>query len=186
MQRREVVEQQPGFKRTYDQVVRNQAKKRNTQDAQPYNKSKHNEALLNPRGRSPPYKEMKNPRTQVEPINTTRHTTYTPLTQQTLPTSADHRQQNRTFSTKEDILKYFKEVPNDTIQLIVKTLMSIIINSQEIQDEYFTRISKKMSVSKTKITVFMKNKEVGNVGMPNYYIRFIVRSTITQYKINEP
>jgi len=34
-------------------------------------------------------------------------------------------------------------------------------------DSYFTNISKKMSVSKTKITAFMKNKEVGNVGMPN-------------------
>jgi len=32
------------------------------------------------------------------------------------------------FSTKE-------EMPNNTIQLIVKTLMPIIINSQEIQDD---------------------------------------------------
>lgn len=139
MQRREVVEQQPGFKRTYDQVVRNQAKKRNTQDAQPYNKSKHNEALLNPNGRSPSYKERINPsinpRTQAEPINTIRQTTKTPSTQQTQPPSADHRYQNRMFSTKEDILKYFKEMPNNTIQLIVKTLMPIIINSQEILDD---------------------------------------------------
>jgi len=52
-------------------------------------------------------------------------------------------------------------------------------------NSYFTNISKKMSVSKTKITAFIKNKEVGNVGMPNYYFCFIVQSTITQHKINE-
>jgi len=55
----------------------------------------------------------------------------------------------------------------------------------QAEDSYFTNISKKMSVSKTKITAFMKNKEVGNVSMSNYYFRFIVRSTITQHKINE-
>jgi len=52
-------------------------------------------------------------------------------------------------------------------------------------DSYFTNISKKMSVSKTKITAFVKNKEVANVGMSNYCFRFIVQSTIIQHKINE-
>jgi len=93
-------EQRPGSKRRYEQVVRNQAKRRITQDVQPYNKDKHNESLLYPNGRSPPYENRKKPRTQVEPIYTTSQTTNTPLTQQTQPPSADHRQQNRMFSQK--------------------------------------------------------------------------------------